>query len=76
VRRDAFGRNAQGIEEPADRLSGDHGGAGRVEAAQVHMQLPAGEPVRDLVRQYSANAVLPTPAVPPIALITGRRRPR
>jgi hypothetical protein len=50
LRRDALGRHAQGVQESPDGLSGGNGGFGRVEAAQVHMQLPAGETGRDLVR--------------------------
>ena len=46
----AFGRHAEGVQEPPDgRLRGNRG-AGGVEAAQVHIQLPVTEPSGDLVR--------------------------
>jgi hypothetical protein len=44
LRRDALGRHAQGVQESPDGLSGGNGGFGRVEAAQVHMQLLAADP--------------------------------
>ena len=43
-----IGGHAQGVEEAPDHVGRQHGRARRVEAAQVHVQLAAGKPVRDL----------------------------
>jgi hypothetical protein len=48
-RRDALCRNAERVEETADRLAGGGGDAGGVEAAQVDIQLPVAESAGDLV---------------------------
>ena len=48
-RWDLVGRHSQGRQEDPDRLVGSHRRPVRVEAAQVHIQLPVREPLGDLM---------------------------
>jgi hypothetical protein len=59
--RDLVRRHAERVEEPADSLSRRGRGAGGVEAAQVHVQLPVAEPVRDPVRPVQRQGGLAHP---------------
>ena len=47
--RNLLRRDPEGVQEPPDRLGRGHGGAGRVEAPQVHVQLPVRVTVADPV---------------------------
>ena len=48
--RDAVRRHGKRVEEGSDRLGRAHDGAGRVEPAEVEVELPVGEPVGHPVR--------------------------
>jgi hypothetical protein len=50
IGRDQVPRHVQRVQETADRLGPGHRPAGRVEAAQVDVELAVGEPVGDPVR--------------------------
>ena len=62
--RDPLRRHAERVQEPADRLGGRRRRTGGVEAAQVHIQLPVGEPVGDLVRPVHGQRGLAHPGRP------------
>ena len=61
--RDLGGGDGQGVEEDAQCLGGAQR-VGRPEAAQVHIQLPAGEPPRVLVRPVHRQRGLTHPRRP------------
>jgi len=68
--RDPPGRHLEGIQETPHRLGRARRRLGRIEPAQVHVQLPVGNRAVTWCAQVSASAVLPIPAVPPIAEMT------
>ncbi|WP_064273282.1 hypothetical protein [Streptomyces sp. RTd22] len=53
--------HAQGVQHPGDGLRGLSGRPAGVEAAQVEIQLPVGEPFGDTVRPVHRQAALPDP---------------
>ena len=61
VGRDPVRRHAQRVEEQAQRLGRLHRRRGRVETAQVDVQLAAGEPLGDLVAEPDGERGLPGP---------------
>jgi hypothetical protein len=62
--RDPLARHAEGFQEPADRLARRDRGAGGVEAAQVHIQLPVGEAVCGLMGPVHRQRGLAHPGGP------------
>ena len=63
--RDLVGGHGEGFQQPPDRVAGVDRVAGRVIAAQVHVQLPVGEPVRGLVRPVHGQRGLADPGCSP-----------
>ncbi len=61
VGRDAVGRDIEGVKEAADGRPGSGGRPGRPETMQVHVELPVGEPVGDLVRPVQRERGLADP---------------
>ena len=64
VRGHALSGDAQGVKEPADRLTWRDRDARRVEAAQVHVQLAVTKTLRGLVRPAHRQGGLADPGSP------------
>ena len=61
---DALGGYVEGVKEAADCRRGRQRGTGRVEAAQVDVQLPVGKLLGDLVREADGQGGLADPGGP------------